>query len=154
MCPTPLLNILTTFRPAPTHSELTSSTSPTPTSPKPSSTRRSLLWYRPMEIRVDFLRSMDQTFLAFQVALLKRHSSLPILFNVRTAGQDGHLSLLQSVPFRFRSYHQALYQSHQRLRSDFLINVIQGSQVRWLLRHRDGKAYMGGRIRKGGDGMR
>lgn len=41
------------------------------------------------EIRVDLLSSLDPTFLAFQVATLRRHSELPILFAVRTVNQGG-----------------------------------------------------------------
>lgn len=41
------------------------------------------------ELRVDFLQSLDLTFLAFQIALLRRHSNLPILFNLRSISQGG-----------------------------------------------------------------
>lgn len=41
------------------------------------------------EIRVDFLASLDPTFLAFQIATLRRHSMLPILFTIRTVSQGG-----------------------------------------------------------------
>ncbi|KAJ6558449.1 type I 3-dehydroquinase-domain-containing protein [Mycena vulgaris] len=41
------------------------------------------------ELRIDLLASIDPTFLAFQTALLRRHSSLPILFTLRTARHGG-----------------------------------------------------------------
>ena len=41
------------------------------------------------EIRVDLLSSLDHTFLAFQVATLRRYSNLPILFTLRTVNQGG-----------------------------------------------------------------
>ena len=41
------------------------------------------------ELRVDLLGSSDLTFLSFQVATLRRYSSLPIIFTVRTAPQGG-----------------------------------------------------------------
>ncbi|KAF7362151.1 Pentafunctional arom polypeptide [Mycena venus] len=41
------------------------------------------------ELRVDLLASLDLTFLAFQIAILRRHSSLPILFTVRTVRHGG-----------------------------------------------------------------
>jgi 3-dehydroquinate dehydratase type I len=41
------------------------------------------------EIRADFLASLDPTFLAFQIATLRRHSTLPILFTLRTVSQGG-----------------------------------------------------------------
>ncbi|THH18805.1 hypothetical protein EW146_g2242 [Bondarzewia mesenterica] len=41
------------------------------------------------ELRVDLLKSYDPTFLAFQIAALRHHSSLPILFTVRTLRQGG-----------------------------------------------------------------
>lgn len=41
------------------------------------------------EIRVDLLKLWDLDFLSFQVATLRRHSSLPILFTVRTTSQGG-----------------------------------------------------------------
>jgi len=41
------------------------------------------------EIRVDLLGSLDPTFLAFQVATLRRYSNLPILFTLRTVNQGG-----------------------------------------------------------------
>ncbi|KAF9460760.1 type I 3-dehydroquinase-domain-containing protein [Collybia nuda] len=41
------------------------------------------------EIRVDFLISLDLTFLAFQIATLRRYSTLPILFTIRTVSQGG-----------------------------------------------------------------
>ena len=42
------------------------------------------------EIRVDLLKSWDLNFLSFQVAALRRHSPLPILFTVRTTSQGGN----------------------------------------------------------------
>ncbi|KAJ7287304.1 type I 3-dehydroquinase-domain-containing protein, partial [Mycena rebaudengoi] len=41
------------------------------------------------ELRVDLLASVDLTFLAFQIATLRRHSPLPILFTLRTARHGG-----------------------------------------------------------------
>lgn len=41
------------------------------------------------EIRLDWLKSVDHSFIAFQVALLRRHSDLPIRFTVRTRSQGG-----------------------------------------------------------------
>ncbi|KAJ7125029.1 type I 3-dehydroquinase-domain-containing protein [Mycena epipterygia] len=41
------------------------------------------------ELRIDLLASLDLTFLAFQIATLRRHSSLPILFTLRTARHGG-----------------------------------------------------------------
>ncbi|KAJ6602150.1 type I 3-dehydroquinase-domain-containing protein [Mycena sp. CBHHK59/15] len=41
------------------------------------------------ELRVDLLASLDLTFLAFQIALLRRHSPLPILFTLRTSRHGG-----------------------------------------------------------------
>jgi 3-dehydroquinate dehydratase type I len=41
------------------------------------------------EIRADLLHSWDLTFLASQVAILRRHSNLPILFTLRTISQGG-----------------------------------------------------------------
>lgn len=41
------------------------------------------------ELRIDLLGSRDPTFLAFQVATLRRHSNLPILFTLRTVKQGG-----------------------------------------------------------------
>ncbi|KAJ6495676.1 type I 3-dehydroquinase-domain-containing protein [Mycena vitilis] len=40
-------------------------------------------------MRVDLLASLDLTFLAFQIAILRRHSPLPILFTLRTARHGG-----------------------------------------------------------------
>lgn len=68
------------------------------------------------ELRVDFLRSMDLTFLAFQVALLKRHSSLPILFNLRTVGQDG----------RYPDLVDGDHESYDRLESILLLALRLG----------------------------
>jgi 3-dehydroquinate dehydratase type I len=42
------------------------------------------------EIRVDLLKSWDLNFLSLQVAALRRHSPLPILFTVRTTSQGGN----------------------------------------------------------------
>jgi 3-dehydroquinate dehydratase len=41
------------------------------------------------ELRVDLLTSYDPTFLAFQVATLRRHSTHPILFTIRTQNHGG-----------------------------------------------------------------
>ncbi|KAJ7647600.1 type I 3-dehydroquinase-domain-containing protein [Roridomyces roridus] len=41
------------------------------------------------ELRTDLLSSLDPTFLAFQIAILRRHSPLPILFTLRTARHGG-----------------------------------------------------------------
>ncbi|KAJ6593592.1 type I 3-dehydroquinase-domain-containing protein [Mycena capillaripes] len=41
------------------------------------------------ELRVDLLASLDLTFLAFQIAILRRHSPLPILFTLRTVRHGG-----------------------------------------------------------------
>lgn len=41
------------------------------------------------ELRIDLLASLDLTFLAFQVAILRRHSPLPILYTLRTARHGG-----------------------------------------------------------------
>ncbi|KAK2464293.1 hypothetical protein APHAL10511_003750 [Amanita phalloides] len=41
------------------------------------------------EIRIDFLKSWDLNFLSFQIASLRRHSPLPVLFTVRTTSQGG-----------------------------------------------------------------
>lgn len=41
------------------------------------------------EIRLDWLRSVDHTFIALQVALLRRHSDLPIRLTTRTRSQGG-----------------------------------------------------------------
>ncbi|KAF8639518.1 hypothetical protein AX17_001423 [Amanita inopinata Kibby_2008] len=41
------------------------------------------------EVRIDYLKSYDPNFLSFQVATLRRHSPLPILFTVRTISQGG-----------------------------------------------------------------
>jgi 3-dehydroquinate dehydratase type I len=41
------------------------------------------------EFRVDLLESYDPTFIAYQVALLRQYSSLPIVLTIRTAGQGG-----------------------------------------------------------------
>ncbi|KIK68989.1 hypothetical protein GYMLUDRAFT_188368 [Collybiopsis luxurians FD-317 M1] len=41
------------------------------------------------ELRVDLLKSYEPTFLAFQIAKLRHHSPLPILFTLRTVSQGG-----------------------------------------------------------------
>ncbi|KAJ7729534.1 type I 3-dehydroquinase-domain-containing protein [Mycena maculata] len=41
------------------------------------------------ELRIDFLSSLDLTFLAFQIAILRQHSPLPILFTLRTVRHGG-----------------------------------------------------------------
>ncbi|KAJ6497772.1 type I 3-dehydroquinase-domain-containing protein, partial [Mycena sanguinolenta] len=41
------------------------------------------------ELRVDLLTSLDLTSLAFQVAILRRHSPLPILFSLKTVRHGG-----------------------------------------------------------------
>lgn len=41
------------------------------------------------EIRLDWLRSVDPTFIALQIALLRRHSELPIRLTTRTRSQGG-----------------------------------------------------------------
>jgi pentafunctional AROM polypeptide len=41
------------------------------------------------ELRADLLASLDLTFLAFQIAILRRHSPLPILFTIRTVKHGG-----------------------------------------------------------------
>jgi pentafunctional AROM polypeptide len=41
------------------------------------------------DIRADLLGSLDPTCLAFQVAVLRRYSNLPILFTLRTVNQGG-----------------------------------------------------------------
>ncbi|KAE9408665.1 shikimate-5-dehydrogenase [Gymnopus androsaceus JB14] len=41
------------------------------------------------ELRVDLLSSCEPTFLAFQIAILRHHSPLPILFTLRTVSQGG-----------------------------------------------------------------
>lgn len=41
------------------------------------------------EVRADLLLSQEPTFIAFQIATLRRHSSLPILFTLRTVSQGG-----------------------------------------------------------------
>ncbi|KAJ3220387.1 3-dehydroquinate dehydratase (3-dehydroquinase) [Dinochytrium kinnereticum] len=42
-----------------------------------------------LELRVDLLKETDHDFVMEQVALLRRHSTLPIIFTVRSAGQGG-----------------------------------------------------------------
>lgn len=42
-----------------------------------------------LELRVDLLRSWESAFVAEQVALLRRHSPLPIIYTVRSRGQGG-----------------------------------------------------------------
>ncbi|KND03822.1 3-phosphoshikimate 1-carboxyvinyltransferase [Spizellomyces punctatus DAOM BR117] len=42
-----------------------------------------------LELRVDLLASQDEEYVGKQVSLLRRHSELPIVFTVRTAGQAG-----------------------------------------------------------------
>jgi pentafunctional AROM polypeptide len=42
-----------------------------------------------LELRVDLLESTTPEFVAQQIAVLRRHSSLPIIFTVRTKGQGG-----------------------------------------------------------------
>ncbi|KAF8629403.1 hypothetical protein AX15_003457 [Amanita polypyramis BW_CC] len=49
------------------------------------------------EIRVDILKSRDFNFLSFQIATLRRHSPLPILFTVRTAPQGGKYPCVQET---------------------------------------------------------
>jgi 3-dehydroquinate dehydratase type I len=41
------------------------------------------------EVRADLLQSQEPTFIAFQIATLRRHSNLPILFTLRTVSQGG-----------------------------------------------------------------
>ncbi|KAK0212461.1 type I 3-dehydroquinase-domain-containing protein [Desarmillaria ectypa] len=41
------------------------------------------------EVRADLLLSQDPTFIAYQIATLRRHSPLPILFTLRTLKQGG-----------------------------------------------------------------
>ncbi|KAF8918139.1 type I 3-dehydroquinase-domain-containing protein [Mucidula mucida] len=41
------------------------------------------------EVRADLLLSQDPTFIAYQIATLRRHSKLPILFTLRTVSQGG-----------------------------------------------------------------
>ncbi|KAF5388880.1 hypothetical protein D9757_005597 [Collybiopsis confluens] len=41
------------------------------------------------ELRADLLKSYEPTFLAFQIATLRRYSPLPILFTLRTVSQGG-----------------------------------------------------------------
>lgn len=41
------------------------------------------------EVRADLLLSQDPTFIAYQIATLRRHSTLPILFTLRTVSYGG-----------------------------------------------------------------
>ncbi|PFH53765.1 hypothetical protein AMATHDRAFT_136739 [Amanita thiersii Skay4041] len=41
------------------------------------------------EVRVDHLQSYDPDFITFQIATLRKHSLLPILFTIRTVSQGG-----------------------------------------------------------------
>lgn len=48
------------------------------------------------EVRADCLRSADASYVAFQLALLRRHSDLPILFTTRTRSQGGNFPEISS----------------------------------------------------------
>lgn len=45
-----------------------------------------------LELRIDFLNSLDPTFLYNQIFLLKRHCSLPIIFTLRSKTQGGNFN--------------------------------------------------------------
>ncbi|KAF8323310.1 hypothetical protein DL93DRAFT_2162480 [Clavulina sp. PMI_390] len=57
------------------------------------------------EIRVDWLRSVHHTFIAQQIALLRRYSELPIRLTTRTVGQGGRFPDFQIPPRTTHPYH-------------------------------------------------
>jgi len=56
------------------------------------------------EVRLDWLKSVDHSFVAFQIALLRRHSDLPIRFTVRTRSQGGGFPDLDDVEGQKQMY--------------------------------------------------
>ena len=56
------------------------------------------------EVRLDWLKSIDHSFVAFQVALLRRHSDLPIRFTARTRSQGGGFPDLDDVERQKQMY--------------------------------------------------
>ena len=61
------------------------------------------------ELRVDLLLSQNPTFVAFQIATLRRYSDMPILFTIRTRGQGGKFADLDNDEDRGRMYNLIIH---------------------------------------------
>ncbi|KAF8170344.1 type I 3-dehydroquinase-domain-containing protein [Mycena galopus ATCC 62051] len=71
------------------------------------------------ELRVDLLASLDLTFLAFQVAILRRYSPLPILFTLRTVRHGGRFPDIPNEELAINNLH-ALLRHALRLGVEYL----------------------------------
>lgn len=72
------------------------------------------------ELRVDLLASFDPTFIAFQVATLRRYSPLPILYTLRTIPQGGKYPELKADDETAKKAHIALLHHALRLGVEYI----------------------------------